>query len=160
MKAFLRRRTPCVVGLEAQHPTGVDLHLVARLAVRDRHGGRLAPEAELLHSESVQRRVRHARPCDRQQTKDLGQAQTVLEMGLDVERSASQAHHGSPWGCAAGCLSATITAPTRSSVRPASPSSRRSRLVLSRLHVAPYGLRIEPELRREALLRDPADPSS
>jgi hypothetical protein len=102
-----------VVGLQAQHPACVDLQLVARLAVGDRDGGSLAAKAELLHSETVQRRVRHLNALACQQPKDLGQPQTVpLRCSSMNERSASQAHHGSPWGCAAGCLSAMITALT------------------------------------------------
>ena len=91
---------------------------------------------------------------------DLGQAQAVLEMGLD--RLALRLA-GPPWvavGMRRWLLERddhradALVGQTREAFLAAQP------LVFSRLHVAPYGLRVEPELHRDALLGGPADPSS
>ena len=156
-----------VVGLQAQHPARVDLQLVARLAVGDRrlavgdrHGGGLAAKAELLDGEPVQRRVRHLNALACQQPKDLGQPQIILEVLLD-ERSLCFA---GPPRIAVGMRGRLLERDdhrTDELVGQArKPVLEAHAAVLSLLHIAPYGLRIAPELRREALLRDPADPSS
>ena len=143
------------VGYDRRQPSGVELKLLARCAVGDRHRRCLAPEAELLGREAMKRAVRDRHALPPEELTDLRQFHAGLELLLDE--------------CALGFapLPALPQGPARHRhqlgdhrAEPCFGQRARSRLDpdavrLGDLHVPSDGLRIEPYAGRDPLLRDP-----
>jgi hypothetical protein len=67
-----------------QAPTGIDVDLLARLAVGNGDRRCMAPKVELSDGESMQPRVRNLDPAAMQQPANLGQANLLLDQSLDL----------------------------------------------------------------------------
>ena len=78
------RRRPRSSGSEQRHPTRVDVHLLAWLAVSHRNRRRSLTESELADGEPVERRVRHVDATAVQQPLDLRKPHALEQQPLDL----------------------------------------------------------------------------
>ncbi len=144
------------IGLEVMHPAGVDLELVAGLAIGDRDRGGRTAEAELSDREAPQRRIGQLDTAPSQQPTDLRKSDAALQARRD-ELALPGAHLPG-------------LAPPAAPVRLQGGHDRRDLLFVGRLssrthpaglgcpQVAPHRLDVEAELGSDPLLRSAAAP--